>query len=128
MVRFYLWMLKIGLFHLALQKQRRREEFLFEEKLETDWKVNKGETPEDEKSNTQTFMGTFKFLTYTLQYRESIVIVQNRIQVWGENIRLGVFWTKKVFFFENRRPLLLGNFFYTGCWKSVEPSFYLFRG
>lgn len=52
-------MLKIGLSHLALQKQRRREEFLFEEKMETDWKVNKGETPDDEISNTQTFMGTF---------------------------------------------------------------------
>lgn len=55
-------MLKIGLFHLALKKQRQREEFLFEEKMETDWKVNKvnkGETPEDEISNTQTFIGTF---------------------------------------------------------------------
>lgn len=52
-------MLKIGLFHLALQKRREREEFLFEEKMETDWKVNKGETPEDEISNTQTIMGTF---------------------------------------------------------------------
>lgn len=50
-------MLKIGLSHLALQKQRRRVEFLFEEKMETDWKVNKGETAEDEISNTQTFMG-----------------------------------------------------------------------
>lgn len=50
-------MLKIGFYHLAVQKHRRRETFLFEEKMETDWKVNTGETLEDEISKYPNFYG-----------------------------------------------------------------------